>query len=110
MSTVYKINKGINRSIEFKGIKAQYIGYLAVGLVALLILFALLHAIGINIYVCLGIVLPAGVALYVIVQTFSIKYGQNGLIKKTMQARLPDCIRCKSRRLFTQLNNTCEKN
>ncbi|MDB5129720.1 DUF4133 domain-containing protein, partial [Mucilaginibacter sp.] len=36
----YQINKGINRPIEFKGLKAQYIGYLGSGLVALLILFA----------------------------------------------------------------------
>jgi len=28
MSSVYKINKGINKPIEFKGLKAQYIAYL----------------------------------------------------------------------------------
>ena len=35
MATVYYINKGINKPIVFKGLKAQYIGYLAVGLVGL---------------------------------------------------------------------------
>ncbi|HMT97439.1 MAG TPA: DUF4133 domain-containing protein, partial [Ferruginibacter sp.] len=31
-NSVYQINKGINRSIEFKGLKAQYIWYLGGGL------------------------------------------------------------------------------
>ena len=44
MSTsVYTVNKGINRPIEFKGLKAQYIWYLGGGLLALLILFAILY-------------------------------------------------------------------
>nr|WP_262712406.1 DUF4133 domain-containing protein [Arachidicoccus ginsenosidivorans] len=35
----YEINKGVNRAIEFRGLKAQYIYYLAVGLAVLLLLF-----------------------------------------------------------------------
>jgi hypothetical protein len=41
-TSVYQINKGINKPIEFKGLKAQYIWYLCGGLVALLILFAIM--------------------------------------------------------------------
>lgn len=37
MATVYPINRGVNRSLEFKGIKAQYVIYLALGLVLLLL-------------------------------------------------------------------------
>ena len=37
-NSVYQINKGINRSIEFKGLRAQYIWYLGGGVVALLIM------------------------------------------------------------------------
>ena len=56
MSTsVYNINKGINKPIEFKGLKAQYIGYLAAGLVVLLVLFAILYIIGVNMFICLGL-------------------------------------------------------
>ncbi len=39
-NSVYQINKGINQSIEFKGLKAQYIWYLGGGVIALLIIFA----------------------------------------------------------------------
>ena len=37
-SPVYPINKGINRPLEFKGLKAQYIWYLGAGLLVLLVL------------------------------------------------------------------------
>ena len=47
---VYQINKGINKPIEFKGLKAQYIGYLAGGLVGLLILFAVMYISGLPVY------------------------------------------------------------
>ena len=44
-NSVYRINKGINRSIEFKGLKAQYIWYLGGGVVALLIVFAAMYLV-----------------------------------------------------------------
>ena len=47
-STVFQINKGINRPIEFHGLKAQYILYFVIGILSLLILFAILYIIGIN--------------------------------------------------------------
>ena len=53
-SSVYQINKGINKPIEFKGLKAQYIWYLGGGLVALLILFAIIYIAGVNMFICLG--------------------------------------------------------
>ncbi|HEU4791365.1 MAG TPA: DUF4133 domain-containing protein, partial [Flavobacterium sp.] len=42
-NSVYQINKGINQSIEFKGLKAQYIWYLGGGVVVLMILFAVMY-------------------------------------------------------------------
>ncbi len=38
-TSVYRINKGINNPIGFKGLKAQYIWYLGGGLICLLIFF-----------------------------------------------------------------------
>ena len=109
MATVYEINKGINRSIEFKGIKAQYIIYLAAGLVSLLLLFAILYVCHTNIYVCLGIILSAGCALVMTVQTYSKKYGEHGLTKRAAQRKLPRCIRSYSRQFFYKLKTENEK-
>ena len=55
-NSVYQINKGINKTIELKGLKAQYIWYLGGGLVALLILFAIIYIMGVNVFICVGII------------------------------------------------------
>ncbi|MEO7214523.1 MAG: DUF4133 domain-containing protein [Mucilaginibacter sp.] len=96
----YQINKGINRPIEFKGLKAQYIGYLGGGLVGLLVLFAVMYLIGLAIYLCILIILGLGSALFYQVFGLSHKYGEHGLMKRNARSYLPTYIKFKSRRLF----------
>jgi hypothetical protein len=103
---VYQINKGINRAIEFKGLKAQYIGYLAGGLVILLLLFAILYLCGTPAYVCITIVLCLGSGLFYQVYQLSNRYGQYGLMKKGAKRYLPAYLKFKSRKIFTTLNQT----
>lgn len=96
----YQINKGINRPIEFKGLKAQYIGYLGGGLVALLILFAVLYLIGMAIYLCILIIAALGSGLFYKVFELSHRYGEHGLMKRNAKRYLPDYLKFKTRRLF----------
>ncbi|MES2276027.1 MAG: DUF4133 domain-containing protein [Bacteroidota bacterium] len=103
MATVYEINKGVNKPILFKGLKAQYIAYLAGGLVALLLLFAVLYLCGLNTFGCLFIVGGMGTALFVFVFRFSHRYGQYGLMKRSAKRRMPVCLRFSSRRVFKGL-------
>jgi len=103
MSSIYQINKGINKSIEFRGLRAQYIGYLAAGLVALLILFAVLYIVGVNTYVCLFIIFSAASALIFYTFRLSHKYGKHGLMKKRAKRQLPDYLKFRSRQLFIHL-------
>ena len=98
--TVYSINKGVNRPVEFRGLKAQYIWWLAGGLVGLLLLFALLYIAGVNAFVCLGLIGAAGVALFTQVYRMSRKYGQHGLMKKWAARRVPGLVRSGSRRIY----------
>ena len=70
-TSVYTINKGINKPIEFKGLKAQYIGYLAAGLIGLLILFAALYISGVNTFVCLFMLRSRYRSVYSCLQTQS---------------------------------------
>lgn len=100
---VYQINKGINKPIEFKGLKAQYIGYLAGGLVILLILFAVMYIFGLPVYVCLTVISGLGTGLFYQVFRLSHKYGQYGLMKRTAKRYLPDYLKFNSRKLFTRL-------
>ncbi len=103
MSSVYKINKGINKPIEFKGLKAQYIAYLAAGLISLLVLFAILYIAGVNMFVCLILIGGMGVVLFMTVYRMSDKYGQYGLLKKLAIRSIPDFIQGKTRKVFFEL-------
>ena len=103
MSTsVYTINKGINKSIEFKGFKAQYIWYLGGGLLALLILFAVLYICGMHPFLCLGIILITGAFLFIYVGRLSNKYGEYGLMKKMARKGVPRVIKSRSRKSFQE--------
>lgn len=102
-TSVYRINKGINKPIEFKGLKAQYIGYLAAGLVLLLVMFAVMYISGVNMFFCLGFTVILGSFLFVFVYRLSAKYGQYGLLKETARRSLPSDLTCKSRILFVNL-------
>jgi hypothetical protein len=96
----YQINKGINKPIEFKGLKAQYIGYLGGGLVCLLVLFAILYLIGMAVYGCILIIGGLGSLLFYKVFGLSHKYGQHGLMKKNAKRYLPTYLKFQSRKIF----------
>jgi cell division protein FtsW (lipid II flippase) len=102
MSSVYSINKGINRPIEFKGIKAQYIWYLGAGLVFLLILFAVLYIAGLNAFICLALVAALTTLLFMVVNRMSSRYGAHGLMKRLARNRIPSVIKLYSRKTFTR--------
>ena len=92
-NSVYQINKGINKPIEFKGLKAQYIWYLGGGLVALLILFAILYICGVNVFICLVLIVLLTTALFLYVYKLSRAYGEYGLMKKMAKKAVPDVIK-----------------
>lgn len=101
----YTINKGINKPIEFKGLKAQYIGYLAAGLGLTLISFAAAYVMGVSMYLCLAISVVLATANFIIVFHLSATYGEHGLMKKIAQNQVPDCVVMRSRKTFTKLLN-----
>ena len=92
-NSVYQINKGINKSIEFKGLKAHYIWYLGGGLVALLILFAIIYICGINIFFCLALIVSLASGLFMYVYKLSHTYGEHGLMKKVAKKSIPNVIK-----------------
>jgi hypothetical protein len=96
----YTINKGINKPIEFKGLKAQYIGYLGGGLIILLVLFAILYLIGLTVYLCITVILGLGSLLFYKVFGFSHQYGQHGLMKRNVKRYVPTHLKFRSRKLF----------
>jgi hypothetical protein len=99
-NSVYQINKGINKAIEFKGLKAQYIWYLGGGVIILLILFAILYIIGLNAFICVGLILLAGTLMVIKIYQLSNKYGEHGMMKKLARHHVPPTIKSYSRRVF----------
>jgi hypothetical protein len=99
-NSVYKINKGINKPVEFRGLKAQYIWWLGGGLVVLLIVFAILYVAGVNTFFCLGFIFILGTILFMQVYKLSNRYGEHGMMKKAARRMLPKVIKSYSRKVF----------
>jgi hypothetical protein len=99
-NSVYTINKSINKSIEFKGLKAQYIWYFGAGVVALLILYAILYFIGVNTFICIGIILACGTGLVIKVYELSNTYGEHGMMKKMARRSIPPVVKSYNRQAF----------
>lgn len=85
----YPINKGIGQSVEFKGLKSQYLFIFVGGLLALFIVFVILYMIGLPQWFCIGVgVIGATLLVW---QTFSLnaKYGEHGLMKRNAKGYHP---------------------
>lgn len=103
MSSIYQINKGINKPIEFNGLHGQYIAYLAAGLVLLLISFALLYILGAPLVLVMPLILGLGGGLFFLVTGLSKRFGVHGLSKYMAKRGLPVYVKFSSRRVFTGL-------
>ncbi len=88
----FQINRGVGRSVEFQGLRAQYLFIFAGGLVAVFIASVVLHLVGCSQVVSIAV----GVALAVVLvwQTFSLnaKYGEHGLMKRQARSYHPRYI------------------
>lgn len=102
-NSVYQINKGINQSIEFKGLKAQYIWYLGGGVVVLMILFAILYILGLPSLICVGLIGSVGTLLVFKIYRMSNKYGEYGMMKALAKKQVPKCVKVHSRAIFKSL-------
>ncbi|MDQ0781390.1 DUF4133 domain-containing protein [Chryseobacterium sp. W4I1] len=88
----YHINKGIGRTVEFKGLKAQYLFIFAGGLLGILVFVMIMYMAGINTYLCL---ILGGISSGLLIwQTFALngKYGEYGLMKMEARKKHPKYI------------------
>ncbi len=100
---IYSINKGLGRPIEFRGLKAQYIGHLVAVVVLGLVGFGVLYACGVNVYICTPLTLGLGGWFSARVFQMSRRYGQYGLMKKGARRRMPTVLLSGSRKVFIHL-------
>jgi Domain of unknown function (DUF4133) len=100
---VYPINRGINRPLEFRGLKAQYILYGGAIITGDMVLFAILYISGVTPWFCLALVGILGFAGIGRVYYLSNTYGPFGLLKRRAARKIPVAIRCNSVILFINL-------
>ena len=100
----YPINRGIGKSVEFKGLKAQYLFIFVGGLLAVFVVFVIMYMIGISQWACIGFGIVAASVL--VWQTFALnaKFGEHGLMKMQAGSSHPKYIinRLKIPKLFKQ--------
>jgi hypothetical protein len=99
----YPINKGVNRPIEFRGLQAQYIWYLAGAVLAVLFVFSILYLIGLSAYLDVPLSLTLGGWSIARIYRISRKYGRYGRMKARAQKAIPSHLRSRSRNSFIQL-------
>lgn len=97
---IYSIHKGVTNPIEFKGLQEQYIIWLCIGLLGLLLGFVLLRIAGMPAIGCFIIIGIAAGLLFHLVYSMNRRYGQYGLMKKRAAKKLPTTIVISSRQIF----------
>lgn len=85
----YGINKGIGKSVEFKGLKSQYLFIFAGGLLSVFVLFVILYMIGIDQWVCIAFGVVAALVIVWLTFNLNAKYGEYGLMKLIAKRQHP---------------------
>ena len=100
----YPINKGIGHSVEFKGLKAQYLFIFAGGLLAVFLLVVILYMADADQLVCIALGIILGSLLVWATFHLNKKYGEHGLMKFFAAKSHPRYIlnRRKTNRMFKQ--------
>jgi len=108
-NSIYYINKGINKSIEFRGLRAQYIWYFGGMVIILMVLFSLLYICGVNTYICLMLIGGAATGGSIKIFALSHAYGEHGLMKAMAKKRVPKVLKSYTRKNFQNLTQQEEK-
>lgn len=100
----YPINKGVGRSIEFKGLRSQYLFIFAGGLVVVFLLFIILFVVGVNQWICIPFGVISGSLLVWLTFKLNARYGEHGLMKLLAEKRHPRYLihRIRVSRLLTK--------
>ena len=85
----FSINKGIGKSVEFKGLKAQYLFIFAGGLLLIFILTVIFYMIGVSQVTSILIGLVGATLLVWLTFSLNAKYGMYGLMKHFAKRKHP---------------------
>ena len=103
----YNINKGIGKSVEFRGLKSQYLFIFAGGLLAVFVVFVIMYMIGIDQWICIGFGVVSASVLVWLTFRMNDEYGEHGLMKMLAKKQHPHYLinRRSVRRFFPPIKN-----
>ena len=86
----YGINKGIGKSVEFRGLKGAVTLFIfAGGLLAVFVVFVILYMAGVDQWVCIAFGVAAASVLVWLTFRLNARYGEHGLMKLLAARRHP---------------------
>jgi uncharacterized membrane protein len=85
----YPIHRGVDKTVEFKGLTAQYVAYFVVGVLALMVIFVVMQVFGCPVFISLLIIGLLSLALIGCVFYANKKYGRYGLMKRRARSSCP---------------------
>ena len=86
----YPVNKGAGNSVEFKGLKSQYLFVFAGGLTVVLLAVVILYLAGVDQWICIPFGIVSGGLLVWVTFRLNARYGEHGLMKLLAGKRLSD--------------------
>ena len=105
----YSINKGIGKTVEFKGLTARYLFLLAGGLLLVFILFVVMYMAGAGEVVCIGFGMSSAGLLAWLTFRLNARYGEHGLMKLSAGRYRPRYLLNRTRRNFRRMNRNISK-
>lgn len=105
MTSIYQVNKGINKSIEFRGLRAQYIWYFGGMVIILLTVFAVLYIAGTGTIICFAVVGGGGSYMSIKIFGMSRRYGEYGLMKALAKKQIPKVLKSYTRKTFQHFSD-----
>lgn len=104
----YPINKGVGNSVEFKGLKSQYLFIFAGGLVTVLLIVVILYLASVDQWICIPFGVTSGSLLVWLTFRLNARYGEHGLMKLLAEKRHPRYL-IHRKRLFRLLTKRKKK-
>ncbi|MFR9597377.1 MAG: DUF4133 domain-containing protein [Rikenellaceae bacterium] len=93
----FKINKGVGSSVEFKGLKAQYLFLLVAAVLGLFLAVVFLTMMGVDQVVCIIVGVVLSIALIWAIFQLNDTYGEHGIMKRQARGYRPRYLINRSR-------------
>lgn len=93
MSRTYRINKGVGKPVEFKGLVGHYIWWLGGAILIQLFVFAILYLVGVPLMACMLLFILPAAAAFIFITRISKQFGEHGWMKHNARKYIPKHIK-----------------